>query len=269
MNDESNKLSENVPYYYSHFLNYYKENNDTNKILDPMSTIIRLGLLKYKENGTKISVENNKLIYSKPNTWVLENLINYQGFYRGIFGYSRLDLILLYPPILRVMYWHLNLENSKKKEEIETNLELKLIKDKKEDINNILLICKKSLKLLKNLYETFDGRTELFLEHCIKKIESCLENNFEYDSLDNQIILDEKMNLNLFNTIKMLWSDKEINIISEKLIDIEEHILKHRTLECQAIYKYISMINEILDEKDKEFKNMLIFNKVGNNVSKN
>jgi len=263
-------LSKNVPYYHSHFLNYYTQNNDNDKILDPISSIVRLALLRYKISGTKISVESNRIIYNKPNTWAFENLINYQGFYRGIFGYSRLDLVLLYPPILRAMYWFLNLKienESDIMQSIDENESKN--EDNHNNVKNILKIGKSGLVLLKDLYEQNDGRTELFLNHCISKINSCLDNTFECDALDNQIVLDERINFNLFNTIKMLWSNKEIKIISDKLSDIEEHLQKHKTLECQAVQKYISMINEILEEKDNEFKNMLVFNKVGNQVLKN
>jgi len=244
-------MSENksIPYYHSHFLNYYKENNDINKILDPISTIVRLAMLHYKNEGTKITVDDNKVVFNETSTWIIGNLFNYQGIYRNINGYSRQDLVLVYPPIFRAMLWY------------DKNKEIEL-----EHIRKILVLTSKGLLSLKELYKDEDGRMEMFLNHCIEKIKQYMTNEIEIDDLDNKIILDEKINPRLFDTIKMLWSSKEIEIISDTLCSIEDHLIKHDTLECQAVNKYIKMIMRILEEKDKAFKNMIVFNKVSNTV---
>lgn len=228
------------PYYHSHFLNYYSQNNDITKILDPISSIIRLALLSYKNDGSKISVDDNKIIFNEPGFW-------YQGLYRNFNGYSRQDLILLYPPILRVMYWFQDMNA--------------------EHIRNILYVTNKGLIMLRNVYKEDDGRIEMFLNHCITKIDNYINGEFEIDKLDNLIVLDEKRYEQLFKTIKQLWSEKEIEIISNKLMDIEEHLEKHETIECIAIHKYLRTIVQILEDKDKEFKNMIVFSKVGEIVN--
>lgn len=243
--------TDNIPYYHSHFLNYYVRNNDTNKILDPISTIVRLALLRYKNEGnqskTKISVDDNKVIFNEHSFWTSY----YQGAYRYFNDYSRKDLILIYPPVFRSMYWF----NQNTDEMLSHN------------IKNILSVTKKGFETLREMYKDADGRIEMFLDHCIDKINKFIDGTFDIDSLDNQIKLDDQRYEKLFKTIKLLWSPKEIQIISDKISEIEEHLDKHGTLECVAIHKYLNTIIEILEDKDQEFKNMIVFSKVGENVS--
>jgi len=244
--------TDHIPYYHSHFLNYYVRNNDTKKILDPISTIVRLALLRYKNEGvqhkTKISVDDNKVIFNEPSLWP----INYQGLYRGLNGYSRQDLILIYPPVFRSMFWF----NPKDTDEMLC-----------DNIKNILSVANKGFETLREMYKEEDGRIEMFLDHCIKKVTKFIDGEFDIDPLDNQIKLDDQRYEKLFKTIRLLWSPKEIEIISDKIKEIEEHLKKHETLDCAAIHKYLNTIIDILEDKDREFKNMIVFSKISETVS--
>ena len=253
-NEVNNKKKKRSIYYHSHFLNYYTNGGggviDIDKLLDPVSTTIRLALLRYMEDGTKISVTSNKIIFNKPNIWLLENVLNIQGITRNLYGYNREDLKLLYPPIFRSINWYFD------------------DVDICENIKKILKITKKGIKLLNKLYRDNDGRTESYLMYCNDKIEGFVKNNFiEYDELDEKIILDEKIKSKLYETNKLLWSEREIEIITDRLIDIEEHYVKHKTIDCSAIKKYINMINKILTDKDQEFKKIIAYNDINNVIS--
>ena len=245
-------------YYHSHFLNYYTGSSigtggiDVDKLLDPLSTVIRLALLRYMDTGTKVSVSNNKIIFNRPNVWLLENVLNIQGITRGLYGYNREDLKLLYPPIFRTINWYIDDE---------------VISD---NIKKVLIIAKKGIKILTGLYQSSDGRTESYLMYCKDKIDEFINNDgIVYDELDEKIMLDEKVKSKLYETNKLLWSDREIQIITEKLTDIEDHYVKHKTIDCSAIKKYISMINKILVDKDQEFKKIIAYNDINNIIGDN
>ena len=53
----------NVKYvdYYNMFANFIPENKNKNIILEPISCMVKLILLNYKEKGTKISISNNSI----------------------------------------------------------------------------------------------------------------------------------------------------------------------------------------------------------------
>ena len=53
-------------------------------ILEPLTCVLKLSLLQWKENGTKISISNNSLKYNEPSLL--------QGLTRKMTGDSRLDL---------------------------------------------------------------------------------------------------------------------------------------------------------------------------------
>ena len=57
-------------------------------ILEPICCILRLGLLKHKETGTKISIVNNSISYQSPG--MLQGLIRQMG------GDTREDIHNLY-----------------------------------------------------------------------------------------------------------------------------------------------------------------------------
>ena len=73
------------------------DKNKKNLILEPLCVILRLALLQYKEDGTKLSVKNNSIQYQEPY---------HQGLLRMISGDCREDLHNLYHPILKSIDWY-------------------------------------------------------------------------------------------------------------------------------------------------------------------
>ena len=68
------------------------------KILDPMSTIIRLAILAYYPTNTKLSIHNNALYLQEPNY--------YQVPLRWGYGDDRDDLHNLHNPISKALDWY-------------------------------------------------------------------------------------------------------------------------------------------------------------------
>ena len=79
------------------FNNLFLERDPRNSILDPMTCIIRLGILSFRKKGTKISVTNNSIKYNNPNV--------FQGAKRWSMGDNREDLHNIYNPIKKVISW--------------------------------------------------------------------------------------------------------------------------------------------------------------------
>ena len=73
------------------------------QLLDPVSTVFKLALLKFKPNGTKISIKNNGISYNEPSY--------FQGIQRWASGDERNDLYKLYGPLRMFIQWHKDYEH--------------------------------------------------------------------------------------------------------------------------------------------------------------
>lgn len=72
--------------------------DDKSYILDPLTCVIRLGVLSFKPVGTKISINQNKISYNDPNI--------FQGTVRWTYGDNRNDLHNLFKPLLYSTQWY-------------------------------------------------------------------------------------------------------------------------------------------------------------------
>ena len=71
---------------------------EKNLILEPLTVIFRLAILKYKPPHTKLSIKDNVIVYQEPSYD--------QGFIRMMEGDTREDLHNLYHPILKSIEWY-------------------------------------------------------------------------------------------------------------------------------------------------------------------
>lgn len=94
------------------------------KILDPMSTIIRLAILAYKPQGTKLSIHNNALYFQAPNYL--------QAPLRWGYSDNKEDLHNLHNPIAKALDWY----------------DLKI-----DYVANIFKLAKKGLNTIKDCYK--------------------------------------------------------------------------------------------------------------------
>lgn len=93
-------MNVNISYinYYNMLANFLTRTDNKNIILEPISCIIKLVLLDYKTEGTKISISNNSIDYYEPS--------QFQGLLRNINGDGREDLHNIYNPILKALEWY-------------------------------------------------------------------------------------------------------------------------------------------------------------------
>lgn len=105
----------------------FQKKKERNVIIDPFSCLVKLSLIKYLDEGTKISINQNRLHFSTPSY--------VQGLIRFMYGDNREDLHNILLPIQKCVEWYWN--------------------DKDNDIiymfNNAVL----GLKFLKNSYSAF------------------------------------------------------------------------------------------------------------------
>jgi hypothetical protein len=106
------------------FTKTFFQEKENNIIVDPLSCLIKLSLLSFQNDGTKISIDKNALNFNEPNIL--------QGTLRYYYGYGREDLHNLYNPIQKSLDWY-------------------WIKDN-EEINFLFTLATNGLKRLKKSY---------------------------------------------------------------------------------------------------------------------
>lgn len=183
-------------------------------ILEPITCIFRIILLKYKENNTKISINNNSIQYIYP--------IPFQGVIRTINGDNRNDLHNIYNPLIKSMNW-LPLNDLNK----ERNM----------------YFFQESIYGLEKLIECYDKDT--LVNHTLKHYIAII-NNY----ICNSIIEDDLNKTPLIEHFKDFWKNEELNIIFNKLQFINNSTDK----EIINIYvNSIEIILDYKESKIKEY----------------
>jgi hypothetical protein len=210
------------------FINSIMNNDSQKQILDPLSCIIRLGLLIFKEKCTKISIANNKIFFQPPNIL--------QGPMRWTYGDGRADLHNLCNPIEKAVLWYNPQEN--------------------KSIEKIFKLAIKGLIKLKHSYimkNTKVGDSNLVchsISHYITMIQNRLNN------VETITITQEDHDNNYF---KNLWKNEELEII-DNLFGLA---LEKKEKGEEFTYT-INAIETILMEKDDNVSN--IVNKISTSI---
>lgn len=198
--------------------------HDPRQILEPLTTIISLAIISFKEIGTKIAVSSNKIYIQPPNV--------IQGPMRWTYGNNREEIHYLLKPIVRAIVIYNPKDNP--------------------DIRKIFTYAVKGLSVLKNSYNNFSST----LCHAIELYINLINYSFLHEDLTDKyedVQLHLNTNLNMSETSKInlnklfvdVWSDAEIKIIAEMLeLSVKDS-------------KYIDPIEAILRTK-KEQTNTII-----------
>ena len=194
-------------------------NTYSKQILDPLTTLIKICLLNFKETGTKLSINYNKISFHSPDL--------FQGPTRWRNGDNRLDLHNLCNPIERSVEWY----------------------DCKESyIEIIFTMAINGLKKLKNSYNGIENSNIVCdaLSHYI----TILEDKLKQDKSQDDRLKEEKINFltqnenNINKSLRNMWENDEISIISNLLL-----LAKSRR-HCQDITYIINSIECLVNEKD-------------------
>jgi hypothetical protein len=196
--------------------------NHKKQILDPMTCIMRLALLFFNKDGTKISISNNKIIYQPPNI--------FQGPFRWSNGDNRSDLHNLCEPIENMLLWY-NTDN--------------------EIINKLLKYALKGLMKLKKSYnnDDFSNLVSHSLTHYmnlienkikIKKLKQNKQNNV--DELKKELMINNIEKYDKISRLKKTWNENEITSVHNLLNLIND----------ENILYIINAINVILEGKEEK-----------------
>lgn len=229
------------------------------KILDPMSTILRLAILSYYPTNTKLSIHDNALFLQKPNY--------YQAPLRWGYSDDREDLHNLHNPISKALDWY--------------DLELPYVA-------HIFKLAKNGLESLKNCYK---GTNESNLVcHSLNYYSKMIDLKFRPPAQSQttqqtqqtqqtvtttdltlaesttsiqspQVLLEDafsSLDTNIYNhtgitKLKEFWSYNELKLISEMFKIVEEYKLKGETLTY-----ILDSINKIVEGKDIKVQDLIV-----------
>ena len=208
---------------YNGFVNIFitDQQEKQEQILEPLTCIIKLGILFLKEDGTKLQIIGNSIHYHSPTVL--------QGTNRWIRGDNRNDLHNLSNPIKIALDWYTPSDSN--------------------DISNLLSYAVGGLRKLGESYN-IDNVSSLIgntISHYINLITRALEKepntkSIEVNNCDNS---DN-------NVYKDIWTKDEISIIN-KLFAIA--ITKK---ESNDNYEhYIKSIQSILNDKDDKIREIV------------
>lgn len=191
------------------------------QILDPIGSIITLGILSFKPRGTKISITNNRIIFQEPTIL--------QGTFRWSNGDTRLDLHNLCEPIKNAVKWY--------------------------DINNVIIqklfeFAKNGLINLKSSYDDENSNSNLVchsISHYVDIICEIQETIDKSNKSKNIFIQSDVQNHTKIEKLKKVWNKNEIYIVFKMLELIENY------KESNMNYSYLlESLMIILDGKEKQ-----------------
>jgi hypothetical protein len=199
-------------FYLMNFITSFRNKQDKNIIIDPMSCLIKLSILKYYPVGTKVSISDNMITILDPGLL--------QGTYRFIKGDGREDLHNLYVPLIKSIEWFWNNDN----------IEIKYLFD---FAINGLEILKASYPINSTICHTLD----LYIHHLTTKQTKTFQNKkIDYENNSNN----SNINNEIHEYVRNLWNQREIHIIIELLLEYDNNINKK---EKQILESILNLTN--------------------------
>lgn len=205
--------------------NGWKNNKEKNIIIDPMSCLIKLGLLTFYPVGTKISIADNKITIIEPSL--------FQGTLRFLNGDGREDLHNLSLPISKSIEWYWNPED--------------------KEMSALFDYAIAGLDKLRATYpphslisHCLDGYSQNLVNKRVRKMDdlagmSKKKKQAEVDD-DNKI----------HNFLKTLWNPREIHIIIQTIMEYDAKLKGNK----QELDKLNSVL-EMTTAKERELSAFL------------
>ena len=203
--------------------NTFKYTPDKNYIIEPYSCLIRIALLKYKPEGTKLSISENSITYNE-SSYI-------QGLLRAINSDRRDDLHNLFNPIYYSTKWY-NLENK-----------------------NNRFIFEQCLIGLSTLIETYDKKSIIY--HTLLHYKSIITNYLESGQTiqvdseqgDNK---ETEIETDIIKYIRNIWNDQEKLILYNLL-----YYLNDIDSDKGLIDLYCNIIESIVSEKESRINDYI------------
>ena len=230
-------FNQDIVKYVSNFTDYGKsaiqlllnKNYETDKqILDPLTTVIKIALLYFYTDGTKLSICDNTINIQEYN--------NFQGLIRWIYGDSRDKLYNLKEPIKNCLKW--------------------FPYSKYKNLKVIYTYAILGLEKLKSSYTVSTTNITIhIIEYYIKIIRDNLDelklkinDTGKIINMEKSIILNDKLQ----RDIKHIWTKTDISLINNFF-----EILIIRKKNSKNIDNVFLSLLEFLKEKDNKIKNYI------------
>ena len=175
------------------------------EFIDPICTAIKLSLLHYKDNGTKISIKNNVVN--------IQDASLLQGFQRW---YNSDERDQLYQLKLPIFYFR--------------GIVLGFIEIEHLDVdhNTLLMINELSIKGLKKMRITYDNdrKSGSLIKNCIDDYIKILNTNYNLDDyMSDRYKFNKPTLFAIYNEYTKLWDLKDLKIITDlfELADSKEN----------------------------------------------
>jgi len=176
--------------------------NNTKQTLEPFASVLKLALISFQPEGSKIAVSNNRIYIQTPTLL--------QGTIRSMYGNNREEIHHLLKPLMR-------------------SIEL-YPPDKNEEIKYIYQLAIKGLKKLKRSYDSNSSTVcytiDLFISILDRANMSKSIYIDSYEESKNHLFdnADDKK-INFENIFKDVWTDKDIHVLSQmfKLTEDNSH----------------------------------------------
>ncbi len=209
-------------------MNILNANQQKKIVLDPLTTVARLALLNFQEPGTKLGIDENKIIYYCPSLT--------QGISRFFYGDKRGDLSNLFNPIQLAIKWYNPYtnpeqeiydpgENNEREELVKENIALL---EKNLPLEFIFQIAHMGLVKFKAIYGKLDSDNPTYL--LLTMIDNILTGKSLdlHDSVTPEVAFVLKRKLEdagdkyLHKCLQSLWTESDIKIVCELLKKIQE-----------------------------------------------
>ena len=162
---------------------FYNYNTEKKIILEPFGCLVRICLLNYKPDNTKLCIDENSVSYIESSM--------YQGIYRQLSGDKREDLHNLYSPIVKSFDWF------------------------SKDLDYYRYIYDKSIDGLTKLLNTYDKNSTIY--HTLNHYKILIENHI--NGIKNTENVGESP---LINKLESFWTNTEKEFVYRNLKLIEE-----------------------------------------------
>jgi len=194
------------------------------QLLEPLSIIIKLAIINFKDECTKIAINNNKLYIQSPTF--------YQGIVRYLYGNNREDICFLLKPILRSIEIHKP--------------------NKNDDLVYIYKLAISGLKKLKKSYKNIASNVCNSLDLYISILSTHLDGNdlsidsYEFNKTAPDLNLSVSTRVNLENIFRNIWYKDDIVLVSSmfKSAERDPHVTK----------SYIHSIENVILSKEPLIK---------------
>lgn len=207
-----------TPYLLNNISNSFGYFRDKNQILDPITTSVRLSLLQYKQNYTKLGIDKNRIFFQEPK------MFGYQGIMRTFNGDQKSDIHIIILSIENLLHWY---KISDKKirylcEGVVNGLE-KLSQCYSQE---------KSKNLVSQTIDFFTEKIRRELGEIIESKNDDIDCNFSdsgYETILSDRLIENDVKYDFF---KSHWNDREIRIIYDQMkeLEIDDNIDKRNSI---------------------------------------